>query len=373
MPDKKLHIVAFNIPYPPDYGGIIDVFYKIRALAASGVKIYLHCFEYDRPRAPELNQLCEKVFYYERKTGLFSLFSSVPYIVYSRRSKNLLANLSGIDAPVIFEGLHCCYYLEHKNLRMRKKLVRAHNIEYKYYHSLASTARDLASKIFFFMESLKLKCYENKLKYADIILGISKAEAEYFQRKYGNARWMGAFHSNDSVRSIEGMGKYILIHGNLSVPDNEQSVIYAMENILTGINFPVIIAGHQPSPFLEKIIRQNKNITLVRDPDEEEMNRLIMDAHVHLLITFQATGLKLKLLNALYLGRFVVTNTLMTESTGLEKLCETGKTLDDIRKILINILELEFDRSRILERTKYLRDFGNEINLKVLMEVSGFS
>ena len=29
---KNINIVSFDIPYPPNYGGIIDVFYKIKAL-----------------------------------------------------------------------------------------------------------------------------------------------------------------------------------------------------------------------------------------------------------------------------------------------------------------------------------------------------
>ncbi len=33
MPDKYLHIISFDIPYPPNYGGVIDVFYKLKALA----------------------------------------------------------------------------------------------------------------------------------------------------------------------------------------------------------------------------------------------------------------------------------------------------------------------------------------------------
>ena len=46
MPDKHLHIISFDIPYPPNYGGVIDVYYKIRTLHKLGIKIHLHCFEY---------------------------------------------------------------------------------------------------------------------------------------------------------------------------------------------------------------------------------------------------------------------------------------------------------------------------------------
>ena len=45
--DKYINIVAFNIPWPANYGGVIDVYYKMLALHRCGVKIFLHCFEYE--------------------------------------------------------------------------------------------------------------------------------------------------------------------------------------------------------------------------------------------------------------------------------------------------------------------------------------
>ena len=48
MKEQELHIVSFDVPFPPNYGGAVDVFYKIRALHKLGVKIHLHCFEYVR-------------------------------------------------------------------------------------------------------------------------------------------------------------------------------------------------------------------------------------------------------------------------------------------------------------------------------------
>lgn len=86
---NKLHIVSFDIPYPADYGGVIDVFFKIKALYEAGVKIHLHCFEYHRPPAPELDQYCEKVSYYPRKISSRLLFHKLPYIVISRQSDEL--------------------------------------------------------------------------------------------------------------------------------------------------------------------------------------------------------------------------------------------------------------------------------------------
>ncbi|MBK7589454.1 MAG: hypothetical protein IPI22_14555 [Bacteroidetes bacterium] len=60
---NKLHIISLDIPYPPDYGGMIDVFYKLKALSSLGLEITLHCFEYGS-RTPNavLNQYCKKLF-----------------------------------------------------------------------------------------------------------------------------------------------------------------------------------------------------------------------------------------------------------------------------------------------------------------------
>lgn len=46
MSDKFLHIVSFDIPYPVNYGGVIDVYYKIEALHKKGIKVILHNFKY---------------------------------------------------------------------------------------------------------------------------------------------------------------------------------------------------------------------------------------------------------------------------------------------------------------------------------------
>ena len=39
--DKYLNIVSFNIPYPANYGGVIDVYYKLEALRACGVETHI--------------------------------------------------------------------------------------------------------------------------------------------------------------------------------------------------------------------------------------------------------------------------------------------------------------------------------------------
>ena len=66
---KRLHIVCHTVPWPADFGGVLDLFYKLKNLHEEGVKIILHCFLYNRKEQDELNKYCEKVYYYKRKKG----------------------------------------------------------------------------------------------------------------------------------------------------------------------------------------------------------------------------------------------------------------------------------------------------------------
>lgn len=359
---KKLHLVSFNNPYPPDYGGVIDVYYKIIALREAGVSVILHVFEYNRPSSPELEKLCEKVYYYKRNTGLASQISLLPFIVYSRKSKDLLKNLSADEYPVLFEGIHSCFYLDHPLFKNKKKLVRTHNIEHQYYSFLAGSTLNPLNRLYYRIESLRLKRFEKRLGFADHILAISESDAEYFRGIYGKTTLVSAFHPNTTISSSEGKGRYILMHGNLAVEENETAILHCIRNIFNRIDFPVVIAGKNPTERLKAEISVCKNIILSGNPDEAEMTRLQHDAHIHVCYTFQASGLKLKLLNALYKGRFVVANPLMTKGTGLEGLVETGKNDGELLEIIKRLIPLSFETSVKTKRETELKFFGNEVN-----------
>ena len=93
----RIHIISFDVPLPANYGGVIDVFYKIKALHKAGIKIKLHCFYYGREKNVELEKYCENVYYYPRKTSFFTHLSISPYIVKSRFNKALFGfNLNAI-------------------------------------------------------------------------------------------------------------------------------------------------------------------------------------------------------------------------------------------------------------------------------------
>ena len=368
---RAIQLVAFNIPYPPDYGGVIDIFYKIKALSECGIAIYLHCFEYDRPHAIELESYCAKVFYYPRKKGIRYQFSFKPYIVVTRVNDQLLNNLSSNNAPILFEGLHTCFYLDHTLLADHIRLVRTHNVEHEYYLNLSKAEQNIFRKIYFKMEAWKLLGYESILKKASHLLCISPNDHSYFDQVQDNySHLIPAFHPFSEIKSQEGRGKYILFHGNLSVSENIQAVEYLLANVFSKITLPMIIAGKNPNVRLTDKINQYANIQLVSNPGKEQMETLIQEAQISILPTFQDTGLKLKLLASLFSGRWCIANTPMIHKTGLEHLCHLADTPTEMIAMIEELFYQDFTSEEIAKRKLILENaFSNRLNALKIIQI----
>jgi len=372
MPDKHLHIISFSVPYPPNYGGVIDVYYKLLALHQAGIKTHLHCYEYDRGPAPELEEICEEVHYYPRKTGLSSAGSLKPYIVQSRQSEVLINNLLKDNHPVLFEGLHSCFFLDDKRLNGRTKIYRESNIEHQYYFNLFKAEYKPGPKMYYLIEALKLRFYEKVLHHADLMLVVSESDTQYLKSKFPekNVIHLPSFHANETFRGKEGSGSYILYHGNLSVAENIKAANYIAEKIAPHCEMPLVFAGLNPDEQIIEAATKNNHIRLVPNPSHLEMTRLIEQAHIHLMITFQATGLKLKLLNTIYQGRHIIANKAMYNGTVIGKLVHHAENEAEFIEQLNKVANLPFTKEDIDFRKKTLNGFySNKSNSEKLIEL----
>lgn len=355
----RIHIIALNVPYPANYGGVIDIYWQIHALKALGVKVTLHCWQYGRGEADELSLLCEAVYYYPRRTGLRSNLSPCPYNVESRHDELLLERLMADDAPILYEGLHTTYYIDHPSLRGRTHIVRACNVEHVYYRAIARAERSLLSKLFHHIEALRFGHYERALRRASLILSVSSDEATYFSSHYPEARveLLPCFHPYDRVACEAGMGAYILYHGKLSVPENVEAALYLIREVLAHVPHSAVIAGMAPPECLYDAIAPYPHISIVADPSEEEMASLIRHAQIHLLYTDQPTGLKLKLLTSLMAGRHVVANPTMLVGSSLDELCHIGHSAGELRHLCDRLMSEPFDTEEIERRQRLLAPY----------------
>ncbi len=364
---KQLHIVSFDNPYPPNYGGAIDVFYKIKSLYEAGISITLHAYAYGRKQDNALLEFCNEVHYYHRSKHISS---TLPYIVSSRNDMQLLNNLLKDNSPILFEGLHSCLLLKHPQLRNRKKMVRMHNIEHHYYQKLAKVERNLLKRLYFYWEARQLKKFEPVLHSADYVLAISANDYQYLKPIFPNTQYIPPFHANGDITCKDGLGDYAFYHGNLSVGENDEAAKFLVQHVFNNIEYPLIIAGNAPSHTLRKLIKVSPNVTLLEGLTTDEISKKIKDAHINIIPTFQDTGIKLKLINVLYQGRHVLANNCMVSNTGVEKLCYVAETKDDFRKQIELLKETPFTQEMITERINVLQQlFNNKQSAELLIDL----
>ncbi|MCB0769931.1 MAG: glycosyltransferase [Flavobacteriales bacterium] len=368
LAEQHLHIISFDIPSPPDYGGVIDVYYKAKALADLGVMVHLHAFEYGRAHAKELTRFCASVHYYPRRMGKHQLFSALPYMVVSRRSDALMVRLLKDDHPILFEGLHSCFHLGDPRLHGRNRLVRAHNVEHDYYMALAKAEGNAFRRTYFINEARKLQRFEPVLAEADGVLAISPKDEAYFKGHFGNVTHLPAFHACDAVDVADGLGDFAFYHGALGVAENDQAALFLVQKIFKGTSVRLVIAGSNASNELKREVAKSRNIELREDIGTEEIHRLVREAQVNVLPTFQATGIKLKLLLCLFTGRHVVCNSPMVEGTGLAELCNVHDSADAMRTSILACMGAPANGQAIERRVQVLEErFSNARNAERIL------
>lgn len=357
--DNHIHIVSFDIPCPVNYGGVIDVFFKLQALYERGFKVHFHCFEYGREHSERLESLCVSVDYYKRDMSFWKFFSGKPYIVTSRLSEALIQELLKDDYPILLEGLHTCGVLLDERMRGRKIFVRAHNLEHEYYRYLAKTEKNLRKKLFLRIESLKLKKFEAVLSKATGILAISNKDYEYFKKSFKNVYLIPAYAGFDKVDVLEGLGDYVLYHGKLDISENYNAAEFLIKEVFKDSGIKFKIAGMNPPRHLLACAEKEPNVEIVENPDDETLQELIRNAQINILVTAQSTGLKLKLLNALFNGRYCVVNDKMVEGLDVNDLCYVANNAIEIKTIVSDLMTKPFVEEQVAIRKSRMEAFYN--------------
>ena len=361
-----VHIVSLIAPSPPDFGGAFDLYYKIPALANAGKKIILHYFDYKEGRGHEgLETYCEEINKYSRTVFLKSLLTLKPHIVSSRTEPELIHRLNRDEYPVLLEGIHCTGIIS--SLRKRKMIVRVHNDEEAYYKNLLKTENNLLKSAYFFYESLLLSRYQKQLSGDSTYAFVSETDLKVFKEKYHHSKqiFLPCFLPWQNINSSAGKGEYCLYHGNLSVPENVHAAVWLAETVFSQINFPLIIAGKNTDA-VKNQFSDNSNLRLINNPSDDELSELIKHAHINVLPSFNTTGVKLKLLHALFEGRFCISNYNGVAGSGVEDYVIHAETMEDWINAVQQKQSIEFDDEMIAARKNILPVYNNKLNAEKL-------
>ena len=369
--EKHLHIISLDVPYPVNYGGVVDLFYKLPALQAQGVQIHLHCFTNGRSEQAELHKYCVRVDYYERNEGHKGISNTLPYIVSSRKNEQLLQNLLQDGYPIFMEGIHCTYLLTDDRFKNRKCFVRIHNVEYQYYHDLCINTSSPIKKLYYWLESRLLKVYEKKIASKAIFWGVTEKDDGVYRNVLGckNIEYLPLYLPDWKVSGMEGMGTYCLYHGDLGVDANEKAAIWLLEKVFSTLKIPFVIAGKNPSTKLDRLVHKSGHTCLVANPSEKEMQDMIAKAHINVIPSYTTTGIKIKLINALFNGRHCLVNEATVTGSGLASACHKGTTANAFCEILAQLYHQPFTSDEIKLRKNLLSGmFNNEANAKKQVE-----
>ena len=167
------------------------------------------------------------------------------------------------------------------------------------------------------------------------------------------------------VKCLEGKGNYCLYHGDLSVETNDKAAKWLLKNIFSVVDIPLVIAGKNPSKELINLAHQFQHTCIVADPGEKEMQDMIGKAHINILPSFSNTGIKLKLLNALFNGRHCIVNHATIEGSELDNLCVLVTSEVEMKEKIIELFNQPFNKESIDIRKNVLSAiFSNEANAK---------
>ena len=277
--------------------------------------------------------------------------------------KNLWRRLEQDNHPVLIEGIHAAGWLLKRKPSERKIILRLHNVEHDYYRQLFLSTSSTLNKIYFHFESQLLRNFEKTIaSIPDIILAVSAKDVQTYKQRFQvkNIDVLPVFTGFTNDEPPAGTGYFSLYHGNLSVPENEKAVAWLLNEIFVDSAIPFVIAGKNPSPDLKQFIARFENAKLISDPSIETMQSLIADAQCNVLPSFNVTGIKLKLINALFHGRHCIVNSAAVAGSGLESICHIVKTPQEFREEVERLTLLPLDSAEISARKKILKDLFDE-------------
>jgi hypothetical protein len=216
---------------------------------------------------------------------------------------------------------------------------------------------------------MKLKRYHRVLKKCDGVLSISPSDQDYFESYPGiKSSYLPAFLPNDKVLRLEKKGYFALFHGDLSVTDNRKAAHF-LTDVLSRLDIPFIVAGRTNDKRLLSKIEAAKNIQFISLENQEQLDDLIQRAHINLLWSRNASGIKIKLLNSLFNGRFCLVNSPVVQGSGLEDLCEIADDEKTLIHKLIQLMDREYSAELHNKKQEMLNIFEKKRNVSRLLDL----
>lgn len=358
MKSKTLLYINTDFVYPPNHGGRVDMWNRIRALVEIGYSVDLVCTVKERPEEKyirHVEQVVHKLYLCDRKNRLIDMLDPSPLQLVSRKKLADIRFEKKYDFLFIGDTADL-YILRNETLQYDKAILYMSNDNAVYFRALGKSEHNLLKKLYYWIESKKFR-YADKKAVLSIrnVAFISYEEAERYKKLYPNINAVflpAAVDLDCKTRQLDN--KTVLIIGSLFMTNNRDALEFYVSQvhpILTqkDAEYRLIIAGNsrgEDISWLYDICKPYSNIKIYDSPRDLEF--IYASGTVFVNPMRFGAGVKLKTVNAVINGLPVVSTTIGNEGTGLmdKKHIFIADTAKDMAARINEIFAMKYEQKQ---------------------------
>jgi len=364
--------VTSLLPEPPDSGGKIVTFHTVEGLALRGHEITLCALIGKSPesasklrglvnlRVPP-SMLSNRQDYFHL---LKNIFSSQPYVVSKYWSSKTWRFIAEVLREQSYDLMHCDHlHTAPYGLQAREEfglpvVLTAHNVETVLWEGVSHREHNLAKKAYCHLQRLKMEAYEARtIASFDSCIVLSAEDAERMQRLTPRIRPVvlppgvdtGYFRPMD----IPEESGAIMFLGAMDWFPNDEGILWFYRSVWPTVRKALretklyVVGGH-PSRAVQRLANDRDVIVtgLV-----EDIRNYMSRAQVFIAPLRIGSGVRIKILNALAMGKAVVSTSLGCEGIRVNdgENIWIADTADEFARKVVHLLNNEAQRRRLGE------------------------
>ena len=333
----KITFIANEMPYPPNHGGRVDIWRRIKGMHKAGVRLQFIAWQGDRPEHRATPENISELKKYVDEVHLLTIGSNwgarIGRLLRLPRYPSLVAAMAApaLNNHVLFESVRryepAAVWLESiYGGPLAKRLVstlnvplylRSHNIEHQYMRRQAALARSFKERIALQLNLFHLEALER---------GLLKQARRFYDCSYDDLLWWksqgydnGIFlpqtivPEEDFSASPEPPfqpGEFDAIFmGNLHSPNNVEGLLWFLEQVLPRVlkarpEGRILIAGSRPKDEIRAACAHHRQITLI--PNPANSTDIYLAGKVLVNPILNGSGVMVKSIEMLFFDGFLV-------------------------------------------------------------------
>lgn len=330
---KKILLLTPTLPYPPISGGVIKSFKVVQYLSKQ-YEVSVACLLKNEDTAyidefrkvVQLNQLITEECNIPRsvKNLVLSNLQNIPLNLYRNKSATFKAKVNAVihQHDVVF----CDHYVMFQyipNDYKGKIILHEHNCEYLIWKRFADIEKNSLKKMALLNQANRIKSYERKIcDRAAIVLAAPNDTDELVKIGAQKEKFIETYHlGDDNLLSLPNL-EYdntelaLLYVGTLSWEANIDGLVWFNQDIWQKIkqqfpNIKLYIVGKHPDARIKEMAAKDNSIILTGFV--EDIEPYFRQARIFITPLRFGSGIKVKVVNALYRGIPCVTTSIGTE------------------------------------------------------------